>query len=406
MTATIPAPARAAAPAKTGTHRALNALRTVAAVLVVVYHLRTLLFVDAAAAGDGALTGFLYAVTGLGPAAVLVFFVLSGYWVGGSVLAAFRNDRFRWAGYATARLSRLWIVLVPAVALTAVLDHLGLALLGHTSIYLGDPAYHHTVPAEDLAGRLDPLSALGNVTFLQTIAVPTYGTNASLWSLAYEAAFYAIFPLALYAWKGSGGVPARIANLVLLLAVCALVGPAVLMYLPVWLMGAGVALFRRQIAERLVALRPLVLTLARTAAAVAVAAAMWSTYLSYSSRNVLVLAGATTVLLVLLVEDLHWTGLPGRVLDALSGYAESSYSLYAVHLPIAAMMAALLVPQAAHRWAATPAHWLALLALSAVLVGAGWLFAWATERHTPRLRALLDGVIRAFARRSRVGAHR
>ncbi|OJF10614.1 acyltransferase family protein [Couchioplanes caeruleus] len=400
MTATIGARHRAAAPARTGTHRALNALRTVAAVLVVVYHLRSLLFVDAAEAGDDALTRVLYALTGLGPAAVLVFFVLSGYWVGGSVLAAFRQDRFRWAGYATARLSRLWIVLVPAVALTAVLDHLGLSLLGHTSIYLGDPAYHHIVPAEDLAGRLDPLTALGNIGFVQTIAVPTYGTNASLWSLAYEAAFYAIFPLALYAWKGGGGVRARILNAVLLLVVCAVVGTAVLMYLPVWLMGAGVALFRRPIAERLVMLRPLALTLARAAASVALAAAMWAAQASYSSRNVLLLAGATTVLLVLLVEDLHWTGLPGRVLDALSGYAESSYSLYAVHLPIAAMIAALLTPQVTHRWAPSPAHWLALAALSAVLVGAGWLFAWVTERHTPHLRALLDGAIRSAARRT------
>lgn len=399
MTATVPARVPAPATPRHGTHRALNALRTVAAVLVVVYHLRTLLFVDAADAGDGLVTRVLYAVTGLGPAAVLVFFVLSGYWVGGSVLAAFRQDRFRWAGYATARLSRLWIVLVPAVALTAVLDHLGLALLGHTSIYLGDPAYHHTVPAGDLAGRLDPLTALGNAGFLQTIAVPTYGTNASLWSLAYEAAFYAIFPLALYAWKGRGGTPARILNGVLLLAVCALVGPAVLMYLPVWLMGAGVAMFRPAIAARLRGLRPLVLTVARTAATVAVAAAMGATQAAYSSRNVLLLAGATTVLLVLLVEDVRWRGLPGRLLDALSRYAESSYSLYAIHLPIAALIAALLAPQAAHRWAPSPAHWLILAALSGVLVGAGWLFAWVTERHTHRLRALLDAGIRAATRR-------
>jgi peptidoglycan/LPS O-acetylase OafA/YrhL len=385
-----------------GTHRALNALRTVAAVLVVVFHLRTLLFVDAADAGDGVLTRLLYVVTGLGPAAVLVFFVLSGYWVGGSVLAGFRQDRFRWAGYATARLSRLWIVLVPAVLLTAVLDHIGLALLGDTSIYQGDPGYHHTVPAGDLAGRLTPLTALGNVGFLQTIAVPTYGTNASLWSLAYEAAFYAIFPLALYAWKGRGGAPARILNAVLLLAVCALVGPAVLMYLPVWLMGAAVALVRHRIAAVLLTLRPVAVTWARAAAAAAVAAAMVATQASYSSRNVLVLAGATTVLLALLVEDLHWRGLPGAVLDGLSRYAESSYSLYAVHLPVAALTAALLTPRITDRWAPSAGHWLALAALSAALIGVGWLFARVTERHTGRLRALLDGAIRSATRRARV----
>ena len=401
MTATVPAPAPAAAATRSGTHRALNALRSAAAVLVVVYHLRTLLFVDATEAGDDLLTRVLYGLTGLGPAAVLVFFVLSGYWVGGSVLAAFRQDRFRWAGYATARLSRLWIVLVPAVALTAVLDRIGLAVLGHTSIYRGDPAYHHTVPAEDLAGRLGPLDALGNVGFLQTIAVPTYGTNASLWSLAYEAAFYAIFPLALYAWKGRGSAPVRILNAVLVLVVCAVVGPPVLMYLPVWLMGAGVALFRRPIAARLAASRPHVLALARAAATAALVAALWATQVSYSGRNVLLLAATTTVLLTLLVEDVRWNGLPGRALDAMSRYAESSYSLYAVHLPIAALIAALIVPRAAHRWAPTPAHWLALVALSAVLIAVGWLFARVTERHTGRLRAVLDALIRPAGRHAR-----
>ncbi|MGA5299886.1 acyltransferase family protein [Nucisporomicrobium flavum] len=401
MTATVPAHALApaAAPARPGPHRALNALRSAAAVLVVVYHLRTLLFVDAADAGDGLATRVLYVLTGLGPAAVVVFFVLSGYWVGGSVLSAFRQDRFRWAGYATARLSRLWIVLVPAVALTAVLDTLGLAVLGHTSIYAGDPAYHHTVPAEDLAGRLGPLTALGNMGFLGKIAVPTYGTNASLWSLGYEAAFYAIFPLALYAWKGRGGVPARILSAVLLVVICKFVGIPVLMYLPVWLMGAAVALFRRPIAARLVTLSPVVLAPARTAASVALAGALWATQASYSGRNVLLLAGTTTVLLVLLVEDVRWTGLPGRALDAASRYADSSYSLYAVHLPIAALIAALLTPQAAHRWAPSPAHWLALAALSAVLVAAGWLFARVTERHTSRLRAVLDSLLRSPAGR-------
>ncbi|GAB1640547.1 acyltransferase family protein [Krasilnikovia sp. MM14-A1259] len=399
MTATLPA--RAEAPTRPGTHRALNALRAAAAMLVVVYHLRTLLFVDPAEAGDGALTTVLYAVTGLGPAAVLVFFVLSGYWVGGSVIAAFRRGRFRWASYATARLSRLWIVLGPALVLTGILDHLGLALLGNTSIYLGDPAYHHTVPVADLAGRLDPLTALGNLGFLQTIVVPTYGTNASLWSLAYEAAFYAIFPLALYAWKSRGPVGVRILNAVLLIAVCALVGPKVLMYLPVWLMGAGVALYRDRIAAVLARLRPRTLTLARAGAALVVAAALWATQASYSSRNVLLLAAATTVLLALLVQDLRWGGLPGRVLDALSAYAESSYSLYAVHLPIAALIAALLAPHAAQRWVPSPAHWLALLALSAVLVGAGWLFAWCTERHTGHLRAMFDSAFRAVGRSAR-----
>ncbi len=376
------------------THHALNAMRAVAAILVVVYHLRTLLFAE----GEG----FLYAITGLGPAAVLVFFVLSGYWVGGSVLNAFRRGTFTWSRYVSARLGRLWIVLIPAVALTAVLDHLGLALLGDTSIYQGDPAYHDTVPASDLAGRLDPLTALGNVTFLQTMVVHTYGTNASLWSLAYEAVYYAVLPLALYAWRGTN-TRARVLNAVLLLAILALAGPKVLMYLPVWLLGAAVAWFREPIARRL----PENLAVVRAVAGLALCGALYLTYANYSSLNVLLLAGVTAVLVALLVTDLRWTGLPQRALEAVSRYAESSYSLYAVHLPVAAMIAALLTPDVAARWAPTPGHWLALAALTAGMLVLGWAFAQVTERHTDRLRTVLQATLqRPQAAPTYVSRHR
>lgn len=366
------------------THHALNAMRAVAAILVVVYHLRTLLFAEGA--------GFLYAVTGLGPAAVLVFFVLSGYWVGGSVLSSFRRGTFTWSRYVSARLGRLWIVLIPAVALTAVLDHLGLALLGHTSIYLGDPAYHDTVPASDLAGRLDPLTALGNVAFLQTMVVPTYGTNASLWSLAYEAVYYAVLPLALYAWRGSHA-GARVLNAVLLLAILALAGPKVLMYLPVWLLGAAVAWFREPIAEHLPPVGSRPLAVLRAVAGATLLGALYLTYTSYSTVNVLLLAGVTAVLVAVLAGDVRWTGLPQRALEAVSRYAESSYSLYAVHLPVAAMIAALLTPDVAARWAPTPGHWLALAGLTAGLLLIGWAFAQVTERHTDRLRRALQAAL-------------
>ncbi|MFI1991640.1 acyltransferase family protein [Actinoplanes sp. NPDC020271] len=401
MTHAVTAPDPVRAPARPGPNRALNALRAVAAVLVVVYHLRQLLFVDAADAGDGLSTRLLYAVTNMGPAAVVVFFVLSGYWVGGSVFSGFRRDRFRWASYATARLSRLWIVLIPAVALTTILDRVGLALLSGTSIYLGDPAYHHTVPADGLAGRLTAGTALGNVFFLQTMAVPTYGTNASLWSLAYEAVFYAVLPLALYAWRGRGGIGKRALSLVLLLGLCALAGPAVLKYLPVWLMGAVAALYREPVRTWLQARSARWLGWSRAGASAGLTAGLWLAQASYSSVNVLLLAAATTVLLVLLVEDVGWTGVPGRVLGGLSDYADSSYSLYAIHLPVAAMTAALLTPHVAARWAPTATHWLALAGICAVLTAIGWAFAHATERHTDRVRRIADTLIASVASRTR-----
>lgn len=393
MTRAVPAP-RTAVPARVE-NRSLNALRSVSAVLVVVYHLRTLLF-EPAHAGHGAATRALYVLTGLGPAAVLVFFVLSGYFVGGSVVAAVRRDRFRWSTYATARLTRLWVVLLPALALTAAVDTVGRALFAGSSVYLGDPAYHRTVP-EDLSAHLTPLAALGNALFVQTNLVPTFGTNASLWSLAYEASYYALLPLALCAWRaGRAGRPGVCAaNAAAALVVCAVGGLDVLLYLPVWLLGAAVAVGRDRIAAALDRLPPRVLAVARAGAVVGLAGALWATQAGYSGRNVFLLAAATAVLTALLTRDLAWRGAPAAVLRATARYADASYSLYAVHLPVAALLAAALVPRAAHRWSPTPGHWVALAGLTAGFLVLGWAFAALTERHTDRLRAAVERTIRA-----------
>ena len=66
-----------------------------------------------------------YFATGLGHQAVVVFFVLSGYLVGGSVLTAYQSGRWSWAAYALRRLTRLWVVLLPALIITLAVDGLG-----------------------------------------------------------------------------------------------------------------------------------------------------------------------------------------------------------------------------------------------------------------------------------------
>ena len=90
---------------------------------------RTLACVFISRPGESGASGLVangfYLITGLGHQAVLVFFVLSGYFVGGSVVDGFQRRRFSWTGYGIARLSRLWTVLLPALLLTLVLDTLG-----------------------------------------------------------------------------------------------------------------------------------------------------------------------------------------------------------------------------------------------------------------------------------------
>ena len=80
----------------------LDLIRGVSALLVMSGHLRAALFKDFAELGNNASSlekGF-YFITGLGHQAVMVFFVLSGFFVGGSVLKSKNNFNFKnfWGG--------------------------------------------------------------------------------------------------------------------------------------------------------------------------------------------------------------------------------------------------------------------------------------------------------------------
>ncbi len=183
----------------------LDLVRGLSALAVLAGHLRAFVLVDLAEApSPGLLTKAFYLATGLGHQAVMVFFVLSGYFVGGSVVKLIREGRFSWKRYGVARLSRLWVVLIPALALTLACDVIGRGLAPEA--YAGGlrPLFHSGPVAAGIS--LSPVTALGNVVFLQTVAVPVFGSNSPLWSLANEFWYYVLFPLLGWAvaWKRPG----------------------------------------------------------------------------------------------------------------------------------------------------------------------------------------------------------
>jgi len=175
--------------------------------------------------------------TGFGHQAVTVFFVLSGYFVGGSVMAA-KPEGF-WPRYLIQRLSRLWIVLIPALAMTLVWNVLDSNNGGVAYLADGGNPVSRALPAV----RLDALTFFGNVFFLQTICVPFYGDNSPLWSLAQEFWFYILFPLLFF------GVISRWPAKLRGRSVMVLAAAALMIVLPreflagfaIWLLGAAVA---------------------------------------------------------------------------------------------------------------------------------------------------------------------
>jgi hypothetical protein len=126
-----------------------------------------------ASVGIGLAGKAFYFVSNYGHTAVIVFFLLSGYFVGGSVLRQVEVGTWSWQRYLTERMSRLWM-LIPALLLTLFWDRMGIALAGGP-FYLGtEGTFDQQI---NVASHLGRSTLLCNLVFLQTLTCGTYGSN-------------------------------------------------------------------------------------------------------------------------------------------------------------------------------------------------------------------------------------
>ena len=372
---------------KTGARGAFfyfDCFRFVAALVVVIEHARDLLMRNYADIGPvGLAWKAFYALTIFGHPAVVVFFVLSGFWISKTVDRRIDGPQF-WLDYLTDRLSRLLIVLVPALLLGAAIDWAGIHTLGG-SIYAGTSG--SLTIQFPVAERLGVGVLLGNLAFLQTLLVQTLGSNGALWSLANEFWYYICYPplMLLFARR-------RLSGSLLALVMLALF-PQLLPGFAVWLMGSAVYHADRRWHGR-VSRRAGVVVLAATALLLAASlGAARARMLGDLLSDLLVGASFAGLCWALLVVD----PAPKRALGPVSRYgAGASYSLYVTHLPLIVLLAAWVTRGAGDGARLLPGG-LALAAFTAlVLVVAawGWVFAAMTERHTPLLRDRAKALLR------------
>jgi peptidoglycan/LPS O-acetylase OafA/YrhL len=218
----------------------LDLVRGLAALLVLSVHLRNMLFLDypdAIRQGAWRLLAAPYVLTSGGHQAVVIFFVLSGYLVGGSVLRLLRQKRWRWSSYLTHRLVRLWIVLLPGLLLCWLWDSIGLR--SHSLLYHGIIPYYET---GDISQLQTVKAFLGNWFFLQPMLTPTYGSDGSLWSLSYEFWYYLLFPLGLIALRRDFSWRTRGASLIGFALSAWFVRSKILPMFPVWLLGVSLTM--------------------------------------------------------------------------------------------------------------------------------------------------------------------
>jgi peptidoglycan/LPS O-acetylase OafA/YrhL len=373
----------------------LDAIRALSAVAVCAGHLRAATWVDyEQLAAPGLAEKLFYLCTGLGHQAVIVFFVLSGYFVGGSVLRA--GPAFRARHYAVTRVARLWAVLLPALAFTALADALIVrqapgALAGdYAALWGSGPDAQHPYSTASL-------TLLANVFFLQTLVAPVWGSNGPLWSLAYEFWFYVCFPLLTCAVGLTGQALQSYQRLC-----CGLAAVVLLCVLPqavrigfvYWLMGVCVAVWQTRLQQRA---RPGALT----AALVFFGGALLYTKVPRAQTLLMlppdaVLAFASTALFVVLVT---WGvssgspyGLAGLLRRTTVMGSEVSYSLYAYHFPWVVLVGASLV--GTRQWSPSLGAAVAFLGLLALLLLGACAFWWLFERQTHQLRRWLSRLIR------------
>lgn len=201
----------------------ISLLRGLAALQVAAAHLRAEFFPGLRTLDDPALWYQALAfATGFAHQAVLVFFLISGWLVGGSFLNK-RGQPGAVKLYAIDRVTRLWTVLVPTFLMILAFGIVSGTLAPGSADFAADNPYSVAAFA-------------GNLLGLQTIVVPTFGGNFPLWSLANETWYYVLFPILVLAASATRqrGV------LWGLLALAALMLPlSITLYFFIWLLGAA-----------------------------------------------------------------------------------------------------------------------------------------------------------------------
>lgn len=377
------------------TSRFVDAARGLAALAVLFTHVEAhvlVAYADIPADHRGLLAALVWFFYGFAHQAVVVFFVLSGFLVGGASLSrAERGQRFL-SAYLLDRTVRIYLVLVPTLFVTLALDMAGRRWFGGTGIY----------DIEAFAGRSSLGVFLANLASLQDIFAPYFGTNSALWTLSHEFWYYVTF--GLFAASLSSGYSSRtrkfaLAGSAILLALMSASLSYHLFGFVLWMTGVGAARATRAPMRS-----------ARLALAVFLSVAIGLRLgLRYSLVEIwwigeladaaVALAFANLLATLQFDNGPVWRFSTWRVHARLS---EISYSLYAVHLPVLVILCAAAQQTFGIGWRTAPTHWTHWVVMAAILfatIAIARLFWRVAEARTPAVRAFARNLVLGRNRR-------
>jgi len=348
----------------------LDHLRWLAAMMVVVQHCRGFVTQDYSPHA-GAFAKLVYALTGFSHQAVVLFFVISGYLVGGKALRLLKGGvtDTQARRFFTDRFSRIFIVLWPALAIIAAI-----ALLAPEAPILRTDAWVSGLP--DVRYWSTPATFAAAAVLVNDMVTPSVGWDQPLWSLAFEWTYYMIAAGILFAaarGRSAFGV-AIIVYALALVVLSAFTRGMILAMFPFWVAGALASTVRRL---RLPWLTLPLFLLALLAARIPVFPWLQDAFVALATA-------------LLLADNWFREKQPApRLGHSLAAF---SFSLYALHVPIV-LLALAILQKAGYlptRLPPGPAAYGLILALAALAYLVCWAFAQATERNTDRLRDRLS----------------
>ncbi len=347
----------------------LDLMRGLAAFAVMAGHVRGSAWVDYAALPAAQRTGLVaafFALTRLGQEAVMVFFVLSGFLVGGAVIVRCRSGAFDLGRYALERAARIYVPLIPACVLTEAIV---------VFVFHGDIAW------SQLAATLVGLNG---------VAADWFNANPSLWTLSYEIWFYIL----------GGAVGALFGTKIrspAILLLCVGVGVFSVLrarYLFYWCLGASFVLASAPLRSGWAALAGAIVALIGVALC-----QIASDSNSFAALRAINPDVGEAVLCVGVSLLLPWccTAAAQRLAAPLAGFsawiASFSYTLYLVHYPINQALS-LVAP----KYAALSGESILMFAFRiAVCVVASIALFYLAERHTAALRGWIRRRVRSRA---------
>lgn len=353
----------------------ISLLRGLAAIEVAAAHLRATVYPGLRALDDPGVVfkGFAFA-TGFAHQAVMLFFIISGWLVGGSLLNKIgQPDAI--ANYAIDRATRLWTVLVPTFLLTLLL-----ALATGTV----SPRGIDFSAANDYSA----LVLAGNLVGLQTVVLPNFGANFALWSLANETWYYVLFAL-LVVMLTARRIGTRLACAATVVTLALVLPQAITVYFSIWLLGA--AFSRVKIA----------CDAATRWGLLVLCAAVMVYYRLTGNNDVYALETLgpdliCSVVFLVFLASLQFKAAAGSPLlrpAARIGklFADFSFSLYVLHLPLIELLQYV----AAQRFnlhqlsPKLPLHYALYAAMFAFLLAGSYLSYRLFEAHTYRVRRLV-----------------